>query len=168
MNKIKKTIQINTLNSIITKAPFVLVVQAPKLTTEEYKATSLELINLGYKTKVVKNKLIRAALKTSMFLNFGTLFSNFNFIIYSDALTPDASLDKLLKVIKLNPKLSLIGGKYQEYLLRASHFRTLVKLGSINTLQINLVALLFNQLKSPMLTLNSVKSLPLKVLNSKQ
>ena len=168
MNKIKKTIQINNLNSIITRAPFVLVVQAPKLTTEEYKAVTLELTKLGYKTKVVKNKLIRAALKSSAFLNFGTLFSNFNFIIYSNVLAPDNAFDKLLKIIKTNPKLSLIGGKYQEYLLRASHFRTLVKLGSINSLQAKLVSLLFNQVASPLSTLNSVKSLPLKVLNSRQ
>lgn len=168
MNKIKKTIQINKLNATITKTPFVLVVQAPKLTTEEYKLINLELTKMGYKAKVVKNKLVRAALKQSMFLNFGSLFSNFNFIIYSNESTASTHFNELLKLVASNTKLSIIGGKYENYLLRASHFRTLVKLGSMDTLQAGLLSMLLNQVKQPLVALNAVKALPLKVLNLKQ
>lgn len=136
MKKINKSLICNTYADILDKYPVVLVYHYNSLvynrtTIEHAKQLLLNSLQNTYScndiivsVKVVNNKLMREAIKNSVYINTKHLYLGPTLLLYCNNTSPNI-VRSLIKWSQSINGLSLLGGKYTNYLVGAEELQSI-------------------------------------------
>jgi ribosomal protein L10 len=136
MKKINKALICNTYTNILDKYPVVLIYHYNSLvynrTTVE-SAKQLLLSNLQstnscndliVSVKIINNKLMKEAIKSSIYINTKHLYAGPTLLLYCNNASPSI-VRSLIKWSQSINGLSLLGGKYINYLVDAEELQSM-------------------------------------------
>lgn len=140
MDRAEKKALVETLNSTVSASSVVIVVHYKGLSVAEMTALRGKVRAAGAGFKVAKNRLVRIALKDTVYESIAGHFSGPTALAYAN--DPVAASKVLSEFAKDNEKLVIIGGAFGAHVLDKKGVEALAKLPSLDELRAKIIALI--------------------------